>query len=143
MATALELALFAQQLEEVRALPQASRWQLERDDAVPLGIVVTVAPLAHDEELFNARFRWSNYFEPPSLKFLDVKTGHEMPSAWPKCPGFRAASLDACLPWTAEGQALHPEWARSHAYPKCDAPLQFALLTLQATLDNDYQGRGP
>ena len=36
MATDFELALFEQQFEEVLALPEASRWSLERDTSVPL-----------------------------------------------------------------------------------------------------------
>jgi hypothetical protein len=82
----------------------------------------------------------------PSLKFIDMATGADNnPAAWPRCLGFRPGSLDACLPWTAEGHGLHAEWANSavNAFPKVEAPVQFALLHVQSSLDNSYQGRGP
>jgi hypothetical protein len=146
MATDFELALFEQQLPEVLELPAAHRWALERDSSVSLGVFLTLHPRTHPEELFRARLRWTDLFKPPSLKFIDIATGSDTnPAAWPRSFGFRPASLDACLPWTAEGHALHPEWVNSaaNAYPKVDAPLQFALLNLQASLDNTYSGRGP
>jgi hypothetical protein len=146
MATDFELALFEQQLEEVLALPEACRWSLERDSSVPLGVFAVMHPLSKPEELFKARLRWLDLMKAPSLKFIDMTTGAENnAAAWPKCFGFRPGSLDACLPWTAEGQGLHSEWARSeaNAFPKVDAPVQFALLNVQSSLDNTFQGRGP
>src|SRR5574338_122020 len=109
MATPFELALFEQQFEEVRALPDASRWDLERDKAVPLGLFAVMHPVSNTQELFKARLRWHDLFRPPSLKFIDIGTGADnSPSAWPRCFGFRPGSLDACLPWTEEGHGLHP-----------------------------------
>lgn len=146
MATDFELALFEQQLFEVLELPAAHRWTLERDTSVPLGVFVVMHPRSHPEELFKARLRWTDLLKPPSLKFIDMAMGVETSSAaWPRCFGFRPSSLDACLPWTAEGHALHPEWAGSaaNAYPRVGAPVQFALLNVQASLDNTYAGRGP
>ena len=144
MATDFELALFAQQLEEVQELPDAGRWSLERDDSVPLGIFMTTHPLCNSQELFKARLRWNDYFKPASLKFIDMPTGSDNnPRAWPRCFGFRPGTLDACLPWTQEGHQLHPEWPQSGAFPKVEAPLQFALLNVQSSLDNSYQGREP
>ena len=142
MATDFELALFAQQLEEVLKLPVAGRWSLERDDSVPLGVFMTTHPLCNSKELFKARLRWDDYFKPASLKFIDMSTGADNnPRAWPRCFGFRPGSLDACLPWTQEGHQLHPEWGQSGAFPNVEAPLQFALLNVQSSLDNSYQGR--
>ena len=144
MATDFELALFAQQLEEVLALPDAGRWNLERDTSVPLGVFAVMHPLSNPMEFFKARLRWDDFFKPVSLKFIDIPTSTDnSPGAWPRCFGFRPGSLDACLPWTKEGHQLHPEWAQSAAYPTVDAPLQFALLHVQSLLDNSYQGRGP
>ena len=146
MATDFELALFEQQLEEVLALPEACRWSLERDTTVPLGVLAVMHPLGKPEELFKARLRWIDLMKAPSLKFIDIATGSDnAPAAWPKCFGFRPGSLDACLPWTAEGQTLHLEWAQSaaNAFPNVDAPVQFALLNVQLSLDHSYQGRGP
>lgn len=145
MATDFELALFEQQLEDVLGLPDACRWSLERDASVPLGVFAVMHPLSKPEELFKARLRWSDLMKAPSLKFIDMASGADSnPRAWPRCFGFRPGSLDACLPWTAEGQALHREWARSaaNAFPTVGAPVQFALLHIQSSLDNSYQGRG-
>lgn len=146
MATDFELAVFERQLQEALELPEAKRWKLERDDSVPLGLFVTMYPRSNPDEFFKARLRWSDLYGPPSLKFIDISTGGDAnPKAWPKCYGFRPDSLDACVPWTEEGHKLHPEWQRSsaNAFPKTDAPIQFALLNLQSSLDQTYQGRGP
>lgn len=146
MATDLELALFAEELNEVRKLPEAGRWQIERDDGVPLGLFSVMHPISNPAELYKARFRWLDYFGPFSLKFINIVTGADNdPTAWPRCAGFRPLSLDACLPWTVEGHALHPEWKNSlkSAFPKVDAPMQHALLLVQLSLDSTYQGRGP
>ncbi|HWT19227.1 MAG TPA: hypothetical protein VN280_09955 [Variovorax sp.] len=146
MATDFELALFEQQLEEVLELPEACRWDLGRDITVPLGVFAVMHPLSKPEELFKARLRWNDLMKAPSLKFIDMTTGADNnPAAWPRCFGFRPGSLDACLPWTAEGHALHGEWAHSaaNAFPKVEAPLQYALLHVQSSLDNSFQGRGP
>jgi len=146
MATDFELVLFEQQLKEALALPGACRWSLERDTSVPLGVFAVMHPRSKTEELFKVRLRWSDLLKAPSMKFIDMTTGSDSnPSAWPRCFGFRPGSFDACLPWTDEGQRLHPEWAQSaaNAFPKVDAPVQFALLNVQSALDNSYQGRGP
>jgi hypothetical protein len=146
MATDFELAVFERQLREVLELPEAKRWALERDNSVPLGLFATMHPQNNPQDLFKARLRWADLFQPASLKFIDRETSSETSvNAWPKCFGFRPSSFDACLPWTAEGQALHPEWRHSKAngFPKTDAPVQFALLNVQSSLDLTYQGRGP
>ena len=146
MASELELVLFNEELAAVRSLDEAVRWQLERDESVPLGLFVMMHPASDPQQLYKARVRWSNYFGPFSLKYLNVLTGAENdPTSWPKCHGFRPGSLDACLPITTEGHGHHPEWAQSAAtrFPNVELPMQFALLQLQAILDNSYQGRGP
>ena len=145
MATDFEQALFDEEFLEVRNLPEASRWKLERDASVPLGIFVVMHPKSKPTELYRARLRWNNYFAPPSLKFVDLESeADNNPSYWPHCFGFRPGSIDACLPWTAEGHGLHPEWAKSanQSFPKIEKPMQYALLNLQHTLDNSYSGRG-
>ena len=145
MATDFEQAVFEQQLQDVLRLPEARRWCIERDDSVPLGVFATMHSLRQPQELFKARLRWSDLFAAASLRFIDMTTGADNnPTAWPRCFGFRPGSLDACLPWTHEGQRLHPEWQRSAAtaFPKTDVPVQFALLNIQSALDNSYEGRG-
>jgi hypothetical protein len=146
MAADFELALFDEELLEVRNLPEAVRWELERDLSVPLGLFAVMHPISKPNEQYKARLRWRSLLTAPSLKFVDLTSGAEnIPSAWPLCFGFRPSSLDACLPWTDEGHALHPEWASStkNSFPKVDdAPLQFALLNIQFSLDRTYTGRG-
>jgi hypothetical protein len=145
MATDFELAVFERQMREVLELPEAARWILERDDAVPLGIFATMHPRSNPEELFKARLRWDHLFKAPSLSFIDPTSGSDrIKGAWPTCFGFRPDSLDTCLPWTAEGHRHHPEWQHSATtrFPNVDAPLQFALLNIQSSLDNSYAGRG-
>lgn len=146
MATDTDLLLFQQELETIRSLPEASRWTLERDDAVPLGLFAVMNPISHPDHLYRARFRWTSLHRAFSLKFIDMNSGSESnPAAWPRCAGFRPGSLDACIPITAEGQQLHSEWVGhpTTRFPETDAPLQFALLSIQTLMDNSYQGRGP
>ena len=145
MATELELALFVEELESVRKLPEAIRWELERDKEYSLGLFAVMHPRSNPAELYKAHFRWTDYFGPFSLKFVNLATGSETDSkAWPRCYGFRPGSFDICLPWTAEGHALHPEWktSASNSFPNVDAPMQHALLRVQSSLDNSYEGRG-
>lgn len=145
MPSDFELSLFEEQLGEVRILPEAGRWKLERDVTVPLGLTVEMYSVKDPKELYLARIRWADLFKPPSLKFLDRRTGSDrQATAWPKCRSFRPTSFDACVSWTAEGHGLHPEWANSAsaAYVEPDSPVQFVLLTLQLELDTSYEGRG-
>lgn len=145
MATELELALFECELQAVRGLPEASRWQLERDESVPLGLFAIMHPISNPSELYKARFRWIDYFSPFSLKFINMTNGAETdPTAWPIFFGSRPSALLACLPITAEGHALHPDWKNSVAqsFPIVEVPMQHALLRTQLLLDNSYEGRG-
>jgi hypothetical protein len=144
MATDFELMLFEQELSEVRALPEAIRWKLERDPTVPLGLTVEVHSVKDPAEVFLARIRWDDYFKAPSLKFLNRQTLADTDvRAWPQCRGFRPSSLDACVSWTAEGQKLHPEWSSSPrtAFPQVESPMQYILLTLQNEMDMFFTGR--
>ena len=145
MASALELELFDEEFEAVQRLDEAQRWKLVRDTEVPLGVYVLVHPIVAPEDCYKARIRWTNYFGPFSLKFVNLKDGRDDdPTAWPCCYGFRPSSRDVCLPLTAEGHQLHPEWSRSkaNAFPSVELPMQHALLWLQHCLDTSYTGRG-
>lgn len=145
MATELERALFASELQTVQRLPEASRWQLERDESVPLGLFVIMHSIGNLTELYRARIRWADYFGPFSLKFINMIDGaDDDPTAWPIFFGSRPSALLACLPITAEGHALHPEWKNSakQSFPIVEVPMQHALLRLQLLLDNSYEGRG-
>ena len=144
MASDFERMLFEDELASIQLLPEASRWKVERDDAVPLGIKVLLHSIKEPAELYLARFRWTDYFKAPSLKFLNLINGSETdPTAWPRVRGFRPTTFDACVSWTSEGHGLHPEWVNSPAtaYSKKDAPMQFAVLTLQFEMDSFYEGR--
>ncbi len=145
MATDLELLLFEEQFRGLGHLPEAARWRLERDSSVPLGLYALMCPISHPTDLYKARLRWTDLFAPSSLKFVHLQTGVDNdPTAWPQCSGFRPGSLAAGVPWSAEGHALQAEWKNSpaHAFPKVEAPLQYALLRVHHALDSSYQGRG-
>jgi hypothetical protein len=145
MATEFDMVLFEQHLAELRALPNATRWRLERGSPTLLEVHVDMHPRTAPSERFRARLRWQDYSKPFSLKFIDPETGRDDdPRAWPIFQGSRPASLDACVPYTEEGVRLHPEWQASptNAYKAPESPLQFAVLTLQNLLDNTYGGRG-
>jgi hypothetical protein len=141
----LEMALFDQELAELGDVPESKRWHLERDPTVPLGLLITMHSIKKPDELYRARFRWTGLFDPASLKFLNLQTGaQDDVAAWPQCRGFRPTALDACVNWTAEGFALHPEWRNSPktAFLAPEKPVRFALLKLQSVLDSSYEGRG-
>lgn len=146
MASELDLMLFEQHLEELRALPQADRWTLERGDTATLEVYVDLHPHTAPQELYRARLRWRDYAKPFSLKFIDPDTGLDNnPRSWPIFDGSRPTSFFVCLPFTEEGNGYHPEWAASaaNAYRTPEDPLQNAVITLQHLLDNTYGGRQP
>ena len=132
-------------LKEVCALPEASRWTIERPAS--LEVLVSMSPATAPDECFQARLAWDVYpDQPPSLKFRDLHTGRlDLPRAWPQTPGFRPGNLDACVPWTAEGMVTHPEWRNDPRF-RWDARgnvLLKVLRSIQELLDDDYQGRHP
>lgn len=144
MATELEKVLFEQHLTEVLALPECGRWRLERDESVPLGVKVVLHSVKAPEDLYQARISWTDFAKPFSLKFLSMATGVDNdPTAWPVFFGSRPAAFACCVPYTAEGHTLHPEWAAmpQARYQEPENPLQYALLTLQRELDSSYEGR--
>lgn len=140
---ALDEQLFAADLEEATTSEDAARWELDRDGT--LGVQVFLRSRKETSERYLARLQWDRYPKnPPSLKFLDPKDGNASnPRAWPQCAGFRPASLDACVSWTREGHALHPEWlnAQGTCWDSSGNGLLRALNCLQDTLDFGYQGR--
>lgn len=124
---------------------QASRWTLEKPDA--LEVWATMSPAGYPHETFQARLLWRVYpDEPPSLKFRDPATGRlDLSRAWPQVRGFRPSSLDACVNWTLEGMNLHAEWRSDPRY-RWDSHgnvLLKVLRTLQDELDSYFQGRAP
>lgn len=132
-------------LAEVRESDDAERWELTRPGE--LEIYATLSPLSDPGESFQARLLWTLYpGSPPSLKFRDQATGRlDLPHAWPKVGGFRPTSHDACVNWTQEGFALHPEWQRDPhlRWDPTGNVLLRVLRTTQDGLDLDYHGRHP
>jgi hypothetical protein len=129
--------------EEALSTPDAARWVLEKPN--PLEVLARMASSETPTEEFQARLLWQAYpDDPPSLKFRDSKTGRlDLPQAWPKLPGFRPSSLDACVTWCAEGFALHPEWrgdARYRWHTHGNVLLK-VLRILQEQLDDSFGGR--
>lgn len=105
---------------------------------------LTLIPASDPKESYITRLAWSEYpGAPPSVKFATSVGGRlDDPKAWPVAPGFRAQSLDICMPFTAEGFALHPEWtSTSEAWRGTGNPFLFVTETLQRFLDTNYSGR--
>lgn len=144
MATEYDLMLFEQHFQAALALPAAKRWNLEREGSSPLGVFCTMHPRTAPEEQYKVRLRWTDYSKPFSLRFVNRENGAENDQhAWPNIDGSRPSSFFVCAPYTAEGNAHHPEWALSsvNRYNTPDEPLVFALIQIQHLLDNTYQGR--
>lgn len=143
IATEVDTKCFAADLEEVLASEVAMlRWEIKVTG--PLETQVGMVSVKEPAERYVARFRWDRYpANPPSLKFLDLNGSDSNAIAWPQCLGFRPSALDACVNWTREGMALHPEWRGAPATrwdPSGNALLR-ALNLLQDTLDYQYGGR--
>lgn len=145
MAANLAVLNLNEDLNEVLKLPEASRWTIERPGDLELW--VGISPATARTECFQARLLWSTYpDQPPSLKFRDPDSGRlDLPRAWPQAPGLRPGNLDACVPWTTEGMATHPEWRNDPRFrwdPRGNVLLK-VLRSIQELLDDEYQGRHP
>jgi hypothetical protein len=130
-------------LQEVMETEDASRWKLEHPG--PLEIRCTMHSLQEPKELFQVRLVWRSYpNEAPSLKFLDEASGSlGVPGAWPRLPGFRPTSLDACVNYCIEGLRLHPDWQKDPRFvwnPTGNVLLKI-LRILQQEFDDHYGGR--
>jgi hypothetical protein len=100
-------------------------------------------PRSAPSERFHPRLAWRSYpHAAPSVLFADGIGGTlGITSAWPQIPGYRPPN-DICKPFTAEGFALHPEWASGpDAWPADGNPFLWVVETLQYDLDNAYSGR--
>lgn len=129
--------------EEASSTPDALRWTLEKPAA--LEVLAVMYPASTPNERFQARLIWVAYpDDPPSLKFRDPATGRlDLPTAWPQVRGFRPPSLDACVNWSLEGFALHPEWRTDSRFRwMTDGNVLLKVLrTLQSELDEHFTGR--
>jgi hypothetical protein len=102
-------------------------------------------PAAEPAETFFARISWSEYpGAPPSVKFATTLRGTlSDPTAWPVVTGYRPTQLDICMPFTAEGFALHPDWASTNqAWTGHGNPFLAVVRELQRSLNSlSYEGR--
>lgn len=99
----------------------------------PVGLYwAVIQPSAAPSAPFIARISWVVYpHRPPSLLFVpDVGQATNDPRGWPAASGYRAPN-DICKPFTAEGQALHPEWATGpHSWRNTGNPFLFVVENL-------------
>jgi hypothetical protein len=145
MAAEYDVAMFQRDFADALELPAASRWRLEKDESVRLGVFCTMHPRSAPAETYRVRLRWTDYSAPFSVKFVNQESGSEYDQhAWPNMDGANPGSFFLCVPYSKEGNDHHKEWATSPAiqYRTPEQPLIFALLQLQHLLDNKYRGRG-
>jgi hypothetical protein len=142
MPSGLAEIMFEAHLEEVRSMPEAVRWKIEKRDGLVLH--VTLHPKSAPNEEFLARLSWDEYpgTRPASVIFLDPKTlASGVNTAWPIASGFRPPT-DICTNWTKEGFDLHPEWLRTSLdWEGGDIAVLTQLRHLQLELDSSFQGR--
>ncbi|WP_392544212.1 hypothetical protein [Oryzobacter telluris] len=103
----------------------------------PPGLYWVVIQPESGTDPFTVRVQWSVYPDrPPSVLFAaGVGAATDVSNAWPAAPGYRAPA-DICKPFTAEGQALHPEWANgAHAWSSGGNPFMFVVQNLQDDID--------
>lgn len=144
MSASLSAICLDRDFAEIVSQPEYSGWDLKQGPCSSLEVFATMSSRRAPQEHFFVRLLWSEYPGPPSLKFRDPATDRlDNPRAWPRCPGFRPTSLDACVSWTAEGHALHPEWRNAPATRfDCSGNALFRVLCiLQDTLDFSFEGR--
>jgi hypothetical protein len=102
-------------------------------------------PARDPEETYYARLGWTFYpGAPPSIKFAASLGGAITDStAWPVAPGYRPTCFDVCKPISAEGFALHPDWASTtHAWKGEGNPFLAVVRELQRDLNSPgYHGR--
>ncbi|WP_182920285.1 hypothetical protein [Nocardioides cavernaquae] len=90
---------------------------------------------------FVVRIHWTVYPDlPPSVLFAAEVGGlANVAAAWPAAAGYRAPN-DICKPFTAEGQALHPEWASgAQAWRSEGNPFLYVIQNVQ---DDINRARG-
>jgi len=102
-------------------------------------------PASDPLETYIARLMWTVYpGAPPSIKFATSPGGAVTdPAAWPMAAGYRPTCLDICKPFTAEGFALHPDWAATNqAWTGDGNPFLAVVNELQRDLNSPtYSGR--
>lgn len=144
MSEATQLALQEDE-KAVRACLDECGGLLFRELSKPGVYWLILRPKSAPDEKYKARVAWTTYpDQPPSVKYYDEIDGRtDVPSAWPKIPGYRINSWDICKPFTAEGFGLHPDWRNgAAAWRSTGNPFVYVVETLQNDLNSDqYQGR--
>lgn len=96
-----------------------------------------IAPAESGNSPLVARIKWAVYPDrPPSVLFaMQVGGPTDVRGAWPAATGYRAP-VDICKPFTAEGQALHAEWATgTHAWVVEGNPFLYVVENLQGDIN--------
>jgi hypothetical protein len=136
-----QLALGAD-LSKIRRLASERGWTIGRRNGLEVLISMTSRI---DAESYVLRFIAAAYPDSaPSIKPVDPTSGtSETRSAWPDCDGFREPT-DLCMPLSAEGYAVHPEWQRDPMlrWDSAGNPLLRVLEELQAHINNTAKYRG-
>jgi hypothetical protein len=118
--------------------------RLHHDTEQPERYWLELHPRAAMAETYFALVRWIRYpGEPPSVKFATGVGGAlDATTAWPRIAGYRAGAFDICMPFTAEGFGVHPDWRTSaEAWRGTGNPFLWVAETLQRDLNNRYEGR--
>jgi hypothetical protein len=135
------LALAAD-VDELRTAGTERGWVIvgQEDLVVVVDVVSRI-----DREPYRLRLSCDGYPDTaPAIKPIDPVTGQsDHVRAWPACDGFRPVG-DICMPLTAEGFALHPEWINDPAlrWISTGNPILRVLEELQAQIDNPTKYRG-
>jgi len=136
-----ELALAAD-LSEIRKVSAERHWTVGRRNGLEVAIAMTSKI---DAESYTIRFVAVDYPDSaPSIKPIDPATeSSDVRTAWPDCDGFRPTT-DLCMPLSAEGYEVHPEWRTDPALKWISAgnPLLRVLEELQIHIDNPARYRG-
>jgi hypothetical protein len=131
------LRLEADEAEVDRFLTERGGRLVKRHDD-PIGLYWAIfQPTQANIAPLTARILWSVYRDqPPSVLFADgVGGATSAVSSWPAANGYRAPN-DVCKPFTAEGQALHTEWATGHHRWRPEGnPFLFVIETMQDDID--------
>lgn len=117
--------------------------RLVRDEGDTSIYWLDMRPQSAPGERYYPRLVWRVYPQAaPSVLFADGIGGQlGVLRVWPKITGYRAPN-DICKPFTAEGYALHPDWATGpDAWPTDGNPFLWVVEILQYDLDHGYSGR--
>ena len=140
-----ELSLAADAVAAAAFLSERGGTLHEPHDAEPGSWWAQLRPASTPGETYYVRLVWTVYpGGPPSIKFALSRGGPITdPTAWPVAPGYRPTCLDVCKPISAEGFALHPDWARTtQAWRGEGNPVLAVVREIQRDLNSaGYQGR--